>query len=283
MTRVNGRARSLLAIVSVLVAALAMSASANAAKTVVYNNIVEPLPGNFASIGYAATSTAEYGGLVELAGTARKGPKVTVAMSSWACKYGNWSTNTCTTPKPKQKFKWPLTLSVYNVGAGGAVGSLIATDTHTFAMPYRPSVSAKCAGAPYDDPGAWYDEASNECFHGYAFTVHFALPGVTLPSQVIVGVAYNTSNYGASPAGDATECYSSPQGCPYDALNVSVVEPAEDGLTVGHQPTEDQYVNSNWSEMYCGETASLNTFSPVDCPAFYEGDQPAFKIEAGGS
>ncbi len=281
MTRVNRRARSVLAIMSVLVAALAMSASANA-KTVVYNNIVEPLPGNFASIGYAATSTAEYGGLVELAGTARKNPKVTVAMSSWACKYGNVTTETCTLPKPNQKFKWPLTLNLYNVGPGDTVGSLIATDTHTFAMPYRPTVSRKCAGAPYDDPGAWYDETSNSCYHGLAFTVHFAFPSVTLPSQVIASVAYNTSNYGASPAGDSTECYSSPQGCPYDSLNVSVVEPAENGLTVGQHPTETQFVNSNWPEMYCGSSATLDTFSPADCPSYYEGDQPAFKIEAGG-
>jgi hypothetical protein len=201
-------------------------------------------------------------------------------MSIWACEYGNWPTNTCTTPN-KKKFKWPLTLNVYEVGADGAVGSKLASVTKEFRMPYRPSVSPICATSAYEDPGAWYDEASNSCFHGYAFTEKFHLGAVTLPSKVIVSLAYNTSNYGEHPAGDSTACYSTPQGCYYDALNFADVEPAEDALSVGADPTESQYVNSNWNEMYCGSSASLDTFGPSGvCPAFYEGDQPVISVTA---
>ena len=86
---------------------------------------------------------------------------------------------------------------------------------------------------------------------------------------------------GAEPVG-AQPCQSTSAGCYYDSLNVAVIEPAEHGLTVGSDPTEAQYVNSGSPAMYCGKTDELNTFAEVNCPAFYEGDQPAFKVEASG-
>lgn len=278
------RGRSLLAIAAVLVGALVLSAGASA-KTVVYNNIVQPLPGNFASIGFEATSTAEYGGQVELAGTARKSPSVTVVMSAWACQEGSWTRGeTCRTPKPKKKFGWPLTLNIYSVGAGGAVGTKLASVTHTFKMPYRPSTSFECTEV--GDKGAWYDASApgtgiEKCFHGLAFPVTFK-PTVSapLPSNVIISVAYNTSDHGEHPIG-ATSCQSSHEGCYYDSLNVAEIEPAENGLTVGSDPTESQYINSGLSENYCGSSANLNTFAATGvCPEWWEGDQPAFKVEA---
>lgn len=281
MNRGISRGLRLLAVLALAVGAFAAMGGTAVAKEVVYSNIVSPLPGNYASIGYAATSTAEYGGEVELAGTARKNPLVTVAMSSWACQYGSVTTSTCTTPKPSKKFAWPLTLNVYQVGAEGAVGAKVASVTHTFKMPYRPTVSAACAKAPYEDPGAWYDASSNTCFHGLAFTVKFHLSGVTLPSKAIVSVAYDTSNYGSSPVG-AAKCDEEPQGCFYNSLNVATVEPAEAALSKGSDPTESQYVNSEWNQMYCGSSESLGTFAPSGvCPSWYEGDQPAISIQAG--
>jgi hypothetical protein len=281
------RGRGALAIATVLVGAMALSAGAASAREVVYNNIVSPLPGNFASTAFAATQTSEYGGQVELAGVARKHPIVTVAMSAWSCEEGRWSVEmSCQTPKPKKKFHWPLTLSVYSVGAGGSVGTKLASITHTFAMPYRPSTSLACTEA--GDAGAWLDTAApgaetiEKCFHGLAFTVTFHPKVKTpLPSNVIVSVAYNTTNYGASPQG-IRSCDASSAGCYYDSLNVADIEPAEAGLTVGADPTESQYVKSQDAEMYCGSTESLGTFAATGiCPSFYEGDQPAFKVEAG--
>jgi hypothetical protein len=271
----------LLAMVALAVGVLAAAATAASAREVVYSNIVSPLPGNYASIGYEATSTAEYGGQVQLAGTGRKHAIVTVAMSTWACQEGNVSESTCLTPKPKKKFKWPLTLSVYKVGPGGAVGEKVMSTTHSFAMPYRPSASAECAAK--GSPGAWMEETTKECFHGKAFTLSFHIGMKTpLPSPAIVSVAYSTSNYGASPTGGKEACNSNPSGCYYDSLNFAIVEPAESALTVGSDPTESQYVNSNWAEMYCGKSESLNTFAASGvCPAWYEGDQPAIKVEAG--
>jgi hypothetical protein len=218
---------------------------------------------------------------VEFAGTARKHAIVTVAMSAWACQEGNWSENTCLTPKPKKKFKWPLTLSVYKVGPGGTVGEKVTSTTREFGMPYRPSSSAECAAK--GSPGTWMDAITKQCFHGKAFTLSFHVGMKTpLPQPAIISLAYNTSNYGAAPTGGKQPCNSNPAGCYYDSLNFAVVEPTEGALTVGSDPTESQYVNSNWSEMYCGKSESLNTFAPSGvCPAWYEGDQPAIKVEAG--
>jgi hypothetical protein len=283
-----GGGRSLLAAVAVVVGLLALGTSSAGAMTMstVYNNIVTPLPGNYASIGFAATSTSEYGGQVELAGAARKSPKITVAMSAWACQQGNWSENTCATPKPRKKFKWPVTLNVYSVGPGNSVGMKLGSMTKTFAMPYRPSVSAECTSL--GDPGAWLDAAApgmgvEKCFHGLAFTLTFAHLGLgktALPSNVIVSLAYNTTAHGPAPVG-TQPCGSKPEGCYYDALNFAVVEPAEKALSVGSDLTESQYVNSGWNEMYCGSSASLNTFAASGvCPAWYEGDQPTIKVEA---
>jgi hypothetical protein len=270
-----------LAMLACAAGVLAVAASPASAREVVYSNIVSPLPGNYASIGYAATSTSEYGGEVEFAGTARKHGIVTVAMSAWACQEGSSSTNTCSTPKPKKKFKWPLTLSVYTVGAGNTVGSKLVSVTHTFGMPYRPSQSAICA-TEFGAPGAWYDEATKECFHGKAFTVSFHLGmKAPLPAQAIISLAYNTSNHGAAPVG-AAPCGTTSAGCYYDSLNFATVEPAEKALTVGSDPTESQFVNSGYNEMYCGSSSSLNTFAPSGvCPAWYEGDQPAIAVQAG--
>jgi len=281
MNATSVRGRSLLAFAAVIVAVLAFSASAGA-KIVVYNNIVEPLPGNFASEAFEATSTAEYGGEVELAGTARMHPRITVAMSAWGCEEGGVFTGeTCQEPKPHKKFHWPLTLNIYEVGPGGSVGAKIASETHTFGMPYRPPSSKTCTEA--GDEGAWYDEAQpgsapiEKCFHGIAFKVRFKPELETaLPNQVIVSVAYDTSNYGEHPVGTAA-CNSTVAGCYYDSLNVAVIEPAEGGAKVGSDPTEDQYINSGWSEEYCGDTEHLNTFGPTG--PCWEGDQPAIKVE----
>ncbi len=282
----SGRGRSLLAIVAALVAVLAFSASAGASN-VVYNNIVEPLPGNFASLGFAATSTSEYGGEIELAGTARMHPKVTVAMSAWGCEEGGvFSGESCKRPKEKKKFHWPLTLNIYEVGPGGEVGAKIASETHTFGMPYRPDSSKACTEA--GDEGAWLDAAApgketiEKCFHGIAFLVHFKPELATaLPNKVIVSVAYNTSFYGEHPVG-ASECSKSTAGCYYDSLNVAVIEPAEGGAKVGADPTESQYINSGYNEEYCGSSEHLHTFTATGvCPKWWEGDQPAIEVQAG--
>lgn len=230
------------------------------ASVVVYDNIPSPQPGNVPSVGFEATSSSEFGGQVGLAGSAREDPTITVLMSSWACEEGSW-TSGCVTAEGST-FAHPVTLNVYEVGPGDSVGGLIATATSTFTMPFRPS-SDGCGG----DPTAWYDAGEEACNHGLAFPISFDLPGVTLPDDVIIGVAYDTSHYGADPIG-ATG--------PYDSLNVGT----NGGPTVGSPlPTpDDAYLNSSWSGAYCPPDTTTGTFR-LD-PGCWTGYLPALEVEA---
>jgi len=212
----------------------AVTAGAASAETV-YNNIPTPLPGNFASIGLAATSTTEFGGEIELAGTARKEPTITVVMSDWACESGSWTVpNTCLTPKNKT-FKIPLTVKVYAADELGE--GPIAEKTKMVKMHYRPSDSSKCPSGEQ-----WYDETTNECFHGYAFPVSVKLRKLTkMPQKAIVEFSYPHSSG------------------PAQSLNVSVSEPEEKTLSIGADPVEEWFANSTSSEMYCPGAKDIGT------------------------
>jgi hypothetical protein len=268
--------------VGAIVGAIAMLAvlAATASATTIYNNLPKPKPGNVVSIGFAATSTAEFGGQVEFAGTARKNPTVKVEMSSWGCQEGGWTDGSCKTVAGAT-FAQPLTLNVYEVGAGDEPGAQVASVTQTFAIPYRPSASVKCTGA---DKGKWFKGGT--CFNGKATDVTFSLPGVTLPSKAIVSVAFNTTNYGAKPVGPAACGKFNPSRCAYDALNVGVTEPANEAEpapvapSVGTDPLPAyDYVNSTYAAMYEPEPhGTIGTFSKANG---WTGYQPLFTVKAG--
>jgi hypothetical protein len=251
----------------------ALAAAASFTPTV-YNNIPSPRPGNVPSVGFEATSASEFGGQVQLNGTVGRNPQVTVLMSSWGCQTGSWSAGNCATSSGSG-FSVPITLNAYNVGPSDAVGSLIATKTQTFNIPYRPSADAThCTGG---DAGKWYQASTSTCFNGYAWPITFDLTGVSLPDNVILTVAYNTSHYGYAPKGDHTACYTSSGGCGYDSLNVGTSGPA---ATAGSYPTPDgAYANSSWGGFYCdGGAGGTGTLRFDNAPGCWTGYQPAFKV-----
>jgi hypothetical protein len=286
---IPARAARLAAAVLAASALSAMAAGAADAE-VVYSNIPSPFPGNFASFGNEAYSNSEFGGMVEVGGTAHKRQQVTVAMSSWACQFGSVYPDTCETPKPNKKFKWPITLKIYEVGPGGSVGAKIAETTKTFAMPYRPTRTPAQCEALGAEPGEWYDSTTKKCSHGLAFTITFKALQVEVRKQEIITVSYNTSTHGPAPIGHATACYSTVAGCYYDSLNVAIIEPAEGAPSKGHNPTKDLYLNSEYGAMYCGSSTPVGTFGPTapiegTCASNnpYETEeniQPAFSVDA---
>jgi hypothetical protein len=272
------RSRMLTALVAVLATAFAASTASASASEVVYSNVPLTLPGNFASYGAEAYSFREIGGQLELAGSARNHPQVEVVMSTWACQFGAWFNGTCETPKPTKKFKWPLTLRMYEVGEKGVVGEKIGEVTKTFGMPYRPSEDhVNC------ETGRWYDAESKTCFHGKAFIVKFpALKTLRMPKRVIVGISYDTSHYGPKEVGN-TECNTKSAGCYYDSLNVGVKE-AEEGLpSFGSDPSEP-YIsladNGAVGSEGCGNNAVVEKFELDECFAFWEGTQPLLRVNA---
>jgi hypothetical protein len=271
--RIPARAAKMAAAILAATAVSAVAAGgAGASATVIYNNIPSPLPGNTQSEAFEATQTSQFGGQVEFAGASATTTTVRVGMSSWACQSGTWQNNCATTPGAK--FQWPVTLHIYTVGTANAVGTQIAGLTKTFKMPYRPSASAKCTG---ESAGAWFRKG--ECFHGKLFKIAFTLKGVTLPSQAIIAVSYNTSDYGVPQA--PQPCNSDPQGCPYDSLNVGLTEAPNVAPTVGTDPApEDAYQNSQTAGQYCDNgLQGTGTFRLDDGPPpCWTGAQPLFTV-----
>jgi hypothetical protein len=191
---------------------------------VVYDAIGPALPSNVSSLSFEAETVAEFGDLVQLAPGPRILVSVSVVMSSQACQSG---TGTDCTTTPGATFDQPLTIKLYNAvnpTTTPTVGSVIASITSSFAIPFRPSASPTCTGA---DAGKWMD-SSGVCNSGIAHIVTFTFPaGTVLPDTLIWGISYNTDTAGYAPIGTPG---------PYDSLNVGAftVNP-----TVGTDLNED--------------------------------------------
>jgi hypothetical protein len=179
----------------------------------IYDSIPSTLPPNVPSLGYQATGTSEFGNLIDFGGTGGELSDVTVLMSDWALAstYGSLSPT----------WDYPLTLNLYNVDNSGGTpepGSLIASVTQTFVIPWRPEADVTCSGGT-----AWRASDGN-CYNGLAFTVTFDLTGTTVPDQIIYGLAFNTTTWGYNPTG---------QPGPYESLNFGLATVAP---TTGSNP-----------------------------------------------
>jgi len=189
------------------------SVAANAAVTaghpVVFDATVTPLPGNVVSLGYQATQTAEFGDLVQLAGTNRTLQSATVTMSDWALASDYPAL-------PAAGWTHPITFNVYNVDntspATPAPGTLIGSITQTVDVPWRPVADPTCPG------GTAWRAANSQCYNGFAFNVTLDLSSIgTVPDEIIYGIAYNTNTWGADPIGLSG---------PYESLNVGLKDSA---------------------------------------------------------
>jgi hypothetical protein len=210
----------------------------------IYDSIPSPLPPNAPSLGYEATSTAEFGGLIQFAGGAASYPlqSATVAMSDWTY-LSQWSQAVNGTTVTTQGFFIPLTLNLYDVTApDDAVGSLIATETVDAFIPWRPEPTAGCGTA-------WL-AADGHCYNGSLSTVTFDLMGVTVPNQIVYGLSFNTTDHGYAPTGVPG---------PYDSLNfgLSSVSPS-----VGSDPLPGTaYWNTTSAGFYAdGGAGGVGTF-----------------------
>jgi hypothetical protein len=228
--------------VAVFAAAFLTVGVALASAGTVYNALPKPLPPNVASVGFQATSTSEFGDYVHLAGHDRLLKTVTVTMSDWALAADYPAL-------PAAGWTHPITLNVYasHLRANGAPDKKLASVTQTIAIPWRPPADPTCAG------GTAWRAADGNCYNGLAFNAAFDLSGlnVTLPSDVIVGVAYNTANYGASPIHAPG---------PYNSLNVGV--PSGQTASVGSDDNSDNvFWNTSVAGFYTdGGAAGVGTF-----------------------
>lgn len=116
-------------------------------------------------------------------------------------------------------------------------------------MPWRPASDLSC-GSTSNGTG-W--KVGDTCYNysGIAFNAVFDLSSsnVTLPNDVIVGVAYNTQNRGYTPTNIAG---------PYNSLNVAV--PTNQAVATGTDNSASEVVvNSTWAGQY-GSAGSTGVF-----------------------
>lgn len=210
-----------LALAAAMAPALADSSDGQKAG-VIYNSVINPLPGNLVSVGYESNAYNEFGNAVNFStGTSHDLSKVVVTMSSWGCVSGNWYLHTCSTPEDAT-FAQPITLNVYGASTDGVhPGAKIASVTNTFNIKYRPSASPQCVDG---NIGKWYDKEAKTCFSGLAQNITFNVKNVKVASSAIFGIAFNTTHYGYAPVGQSAPCFSTTAGCGYDSLNVALTE-----------------------------------------------------------
>lgn len=244
------------------------STSANAdtgGGRVFYSSLPLPTPANVPSEGPDAYAFNELGNEVTVGSHSDRAlTNVILGLSSWACVSGAWNTNDCVTPEGST-FSEPITLNIYNAPASGSytAGSLIASVTRTFDIPYRPSQSSQCVGT---SAGEWYDPASQSCYHGLYTTVDFHLDGVKLPSTFVYGIAYNTTSYGPSPIGASAPCHATPQGCPYDSLNIALSQDPTN-VSVGSDTVPGTvFQSSKQPGAYCDHGAAGTGTFRLDSP-----------------
>lgn len=211
-----------------------LAVGAFAATETVYNALpsVSPIT-NYPSLGFEATSTKEFGDYIHLGLNARLLNTITVTMSDWAL-YSDYSSDSRYAGN-ETSWTHPITINIYSnhLGANGVPDTLLATKTQDVVIPWRPA-SGGCS-----DTTAWKDSAGN-CNHGIAFNAVFDLNSlhVTLPNDIIVGIAYNTADYGLAPLHIAG---------PYNSLNVAV--PDSQPVLAGADDNSD---NVFWNTSYAG-------------------------------
>jgi hypothetical protein len=207
-------------------AASAAGASAhNQPSSVLYSSLVNPYsatnssndsysatnsPNSWWSFSFGGNNATQFGDKINLASQSSLG-SATVIMDSQACQTSTAAAPCVTTAGAT--FPVSITFNIYSPGstAGTVDTTVLATETQTFNVPYRPSADpTECpAGTPSIEAGAtldgtqWFNPATGTCYYGktYAATFNhfrFTSRSHVLPTTVVYGVSYDASSGPAS-------------------------------------------------------------------------------------
>lgn len=201
----------------------------------VYNSLKTPLPGSLSAENYQASRIAELGQKITLNGSARTLNSITICLVTWGyqSKYGlldaTWNCD--------------VTLNLYAVNESDNTipGQQLLSITKPFAINWRPEPDASCGDTRWLAPEG--------CKNGQAFTIDLdTLETITLPDELIFGIAFNTQNGGANPIGAVT-----PSNDLAFAVNF-------DGTGIGSAPAE-RWMNSSEPTVYAdGGVAGVGIF-----------------------
>jgi hypothetical protein len=231
--------------VAIAIGALAMSATASAL-TVVYSNF-NTVPSTVNSHPDEDTYSAApfefpFGGMVEFSHRPGTLKNLTTQVDSFTCEHGSYNLENCYTGRTK-KFSYELTADIYEVKADNEPGTLVASSTATFKLPYRPTTNVSCPATP---EGKGF--GVNCDVGGYLAQVefkHFTPVSAILPEKAII------------------ELTNTPSDNPNDVINIGMQTaykewdgefvpegPREEGKPlIGHDPLpEDAYVRGVLNE-----------------------------------
>ncbi len=230
----------------VAVGALAMSSTASAL-TVVYSNfntVPSVVKGHADEDTYsAAPFEFPFGGMVEFSHRPGAIKNLTAEVDSFTCEHGIYSLENCFTARASKKFAYELTADIYEVKAGDEPGTLVASSTATFKIPYRPTTNVNCPSTP---EGKGF--GVNCDVGGYLATVefkHFLPVSAVLPEKAIIELT-------DTPTDNPSDVVNIGMQTAYKEWNGEFVPeaPLEDGNPlIGHDPLpEDAYVRGALSE-----------------------------------
>jgi hypothetical protein len=186
-----------LAAIVVVIAALTISAAASAlAPTVVYSNF-NTVPANVNGHPNEDTYSAApfefpFGGMVEFSHRPGTIKTLTAQVDSFTCEHGVYSLENCFTGRPTKKFSYELTADIYEAKADNEPGTLVASATATFKIPYRPTTNVTCPATP---EGKGF--GVNCDVGGYLAQVefkHFAPTSAVLPEKAIIEITNTPSD-----------------------------------------------------------------------------------------
>ena len=181
--------------------------------SVLYSSLVHPYsatnpPTDWWSLSFGGTNATQLGDKINLAPQSRLSG-ATVILDSQACQNGLTGLSCATTSGAT--FPVSITFTIYSPGpAAGTVGGVLALQTKTFNVPFRPSAnnSTACGSGTSsifggsNDGTQWFDPATGSCYYGvtYAATFsNFTFAGShVLPTTVVYGVAYSAASGPAS-------------------------------------------------------------------------------------
>ncbi|MFZ0168830.1 MAG: hypothetical protein WAL64_05335 [Candidatus Dormiibacterota bacterium] len=180
------------------VTAAGSSADTHDTSSILYSSLVSPysatnVPNEWWSFSYGGNNATQFGDKINLASQSRLS-SATVMLDSQAVGTGTFSV--------------PITFTIYKPGAtGGSVGDVVATQTKTFNVPYRPAGNATACAATTssifagsaNDGTQWFNPATGSCYYGVVYAANFNFDGPrNLPTTVVYGVSYNATTGPAS-------------------------------------------------------------------------------------
>ena len=185
---------------------------------VLYSSLDKTMPPDWWGLSFGGTGATEFGNKINLSSSAPL-DNVVVDLDSQACETGSGAT--CVTT-PGATFNQPITFTIYSQGTtAGSVGSVIATKTQTFAIPYRPSASPTACDAAsasifagYSNDGTqWFDSATGSCYYGITYAATFNFGDISLGStSVVYGISYDATTPGPAQSLNVLESSESPSG-----------------------------------------------------------------------